>query len=209
MALKLKDPIKSIRQRIRNSTQGKNPYFRGKPGPINNNPHGIGALLPGEKSRNPTGKGGFGDNPPMHVLIARAKSCAKRGEKLREKKLMNKKRRTSESESIVKDAREIQELARKHVPKAIEKLGEILENPEATDMSKIAAYHALADRGYGKPTQTNLNANFDADSKPSEVNEKELDSRIAEALERIERITSGTGQEVSGKERPADIRKYN
>ena len=46
----------------------------------------------------------------------------------------------------------VQELARQHTPKAIEKLADITRNSQS-DSAKIAAAKELLDRGWGKPPQ--------------------------------------------------------
>ena len=47
----------------------------------------------------------------------------------------------------------IQELARAHCPKAINRLAAILDNPKATPAAQVSAATALLDRGYGRPPQ--------------------------------------------------------
>ena len=47
----------------------------------------------------------------------------------------------------------IQAIARKHCPKAIQKLADILEDEKAPHSAQVQASNALLDRGYGKPPQ--------------------------------------------------------
>lgn len=212
---RLKDPLRSIRVSRQQSGKPVSPFFKRMPG---SNPHNIGGVAPGEK-RNPKGKGGFGDNPPKHVLEARRKGQIKPGEcrnpygRAGYKSVgitkVEKRRRSPESESIVKESREIQELARKHVPAAIERVAKILSDENSSDMAAIAAYHALADRGYGKPTQTNVNANMDMDAKPSEIASNDLDKRITEALERIERVTKRERETLESEVTPPNLRELH
>lgn len=180
---------------------------------------GIAGPLKGEPPRNPEGLGGFHDNPPNHVLVARRKSQFKpgnninpygcRGFKAFGVRKVKTTKRTPEQLKATLDFREIQEMARKSVPDAIRELTRIIGDEQSSDMAKIAAYHALADRGYGKSTQTNINANIDPDAKPSTVNAAELDARIAEALQRIERITGRAREKIESPQQSSDIRKYN
>jgi hypothetical protein len=46
---------------------------------------------------------------------------------------------------------QIQELARKYAPQALETLAEIMANPKAAAAARIAAANAILDRGFGKP----------------------------------------------------------
>ncbi len=110
-------------------------------------------------------------------------------------------------ESVAKEIREIQEIGRRHAESAMRRLAEIVENPESQDTAAIAAAQVLLDRTYGKASQTNINANLDANGKPTDVTSKELDTRIAKALKRVEDITGGATQAAKSQERPADLRK--
>lgn len=221
MRVKLVHPLRSLLARQQASQQELSPYFlNSTPKGAVRNPHGIGGVLPGEPPRNITGKGGFGDNPPDHALAARYRGGFQVGQRAnpygrhgfkaaKVEKKMEKRKRTEEGESIVKEAKEIQEIARRMVPDALDALGKIVKSEVSSDMAKIAAYHALADRGYGRPTQTNINANIDADAKPNVVDGNELDKRITETLQRIESITSRERETLDSQERPADLRKLN
>src|SRR5215813_4692010 len=48
---------------------------------------------------------------------------------------------------------EVKELAREHMPAAIEALASIMNNPKASDAARVSAASALLDRGYGKAPQ--------------------------------------------------------
>jgi len=48
---------------------------------------------------------------------------------------------------------EVKELAREHMPAAIEALVSIMNNPKGSDAARVSAASVLLDRGYGKPQQ--------------------------------------------------------
>src|SRR5262249_28380790 len=52
-----------------------------------------------------------------------------------------------------KEIAEVKELARQHVPAAIEVLASIMNNTKASDAARVSAASALLDRAYGKPQQ--------------------------------------------------------
>ena len=52
-----------------------------------------------------------------------------------------------------KEIAEVKELAREHMPAAIEALASIMNNPKASDAARVSAASALLDRGYGKAPQ--------------------------------------------------------
>src|SRR5262245_14683911 len=52
-----------------------------------------------------------------------------------------------------KEIAEVKELARQHMPAAIDALVSIMNNPKASDAARVSAATALLDRGYGKPQQ--------------------------------------------------------
>src|SRR5262245_20503187 len=52
-----------------------------------------------------------------------------------------------------KEIAEVKDLAREHMPAAIDALVSIMNNPEASDAARVSAANALLDRGYGKPQQ--------------------------------------------------------
>lgn len=104
---------------------------------------------------------------------------------------------------------EIQEKVREHAEEAINVLVEIMRSGESLETTKLQAIQMLLDRGYGKASQTNINANLDADAKPSQISTTDLTKRINEAIERVERVTSGIGEAEASADKPIDIRKYN
>lgn len=208
----LKDPLKSLRAKHNRIHErfGDKVWRGGK--------KGVHGALPGEV-RNPTGKGGFGDNPSPERLLARRRGQFKPGivtnpygragsksvgiEKPRTHK------RTIEQEAMVLEAREAAQLARQSMRKAIERVAQILDDENASDMAAIAAFHALSDRAYGKPTQTNVNANLDMDKKTSELTGNELERRIAEALQGVERVTKRKRETLISEDGPTNLRELN
>ena len=50
-----------------------------------------------------------------------------------------------------KEVAEVRELARQKCPRAIERLAEIVDDPEAPYSSQVAAANSLLDRGHGRP----------------------------------------------------------
>src|SRR5262245_1456267 len=52
-----------------------------------------------------------------------------------------------------KEIAEVRELARQHMPAAIEALVSIMNNTKASDAARVSAANALLDRGYGKAPQ--------------------------------------------------------
>lgn len=126
-------------------------------------------------------------------------------------KRMNKLKRprTKLEEKIVRDAREIKDLAAMHAPEAIKVIAEIMKDVKTLDAVRIVAANALIDRGYGKATQMSVTATVNADGKTSEIDDKELTSRINSALERVERITGREKQPPKSEERSTDVRKLH
>lgn len=125
--------------------------------------------------------------------------------KVKIRKVLNRELRKTDA----KDAREIQDLIRKHVYHGLEEVFKIIADPSASAIAKISAMHLLLDRAYGKSAQTNINANIDANGQPSEITHKELQERIEAALKRVENITGGAAEAAEGAERSADIRKHH
>ena len=73
---------------------------------------------------------------------------------------------------------EVQVLARKYAPEAIETLGGIMENIKAPPAARITAAVAILDRGFGRPHQTSEIVTV---QKPvSEMSDEELIARIRE-----------------------------
>jgi hypothetical protein len=82
-----------------------------------------------------------------------------------------------------------------------------LDNPDSADSAKLQAIQMLWDRGYGKPAATTVNINQNMDAKPSQLDAESLDKRIADTLNRVEKLTRESSED--GDKRPTDIRKYN
>lgn len=110
---------------------------------------------------------------------------------------------------------EIQEKARQYGIDALKALREVIEKPTASDLAKISAAQTLLDRGYGRPTQTNLNTTVNTDGSPPEITDKELNRRIEETLRATEALTRVAGppkrkrEKIESEEGPADIRKLH
>ncbi len=178
------------------------------------------------------GKQGYGvQNPACHATKGRFKKgvhCPDRYEYLpgnykgypsKEAFLKSKKEREElnqvkedkaiRRQTIAAEARDIQDIAREFSERAMQALVNVMENENAADSAIIAAAEAILSRGYGKPTVTTLNANLNASVKPSEVDAETLDLRIAEALNRVERLTSRETKAAESEERPSDLRQYN
>jgi hypothetical protein len=112
-------------------------------------------------------------------------------------------------QTVAREAREIQDLARTHADQAMKRMAEIINDPHSPDNIAVAAAEVIFNRAYGKPNQTNTNLNVDANGKPTEVSGTELDKRIAEALKRVEAIAGRAPKAAEGKKQPADLRKLD
>lgn len=112
-------------------------------------------------------------------------------------------------ETIVTEAREIQEMARMAANRAMRVLESIIDNEDSRTSDKLTAINILLDRAYGKAAQTNVNTNIDANSKEADVSATELDRRIKAALNRVEAITGGAGEAPASEERPVDLCEYD
>lgn len=121
----------------------------------------------------------------------------------KEKRLRVKLRQT-----VAREQREIQELARKNAQAVLERMAEIAQT-SFNETAAIAAGQVILDRAYGKANQTNINASVDANGKETDISEKELNTRINQALKRVEALTRGTAKAPEGEERPADIREHD
>lgn len=121
------------------------------------------------------------------------------------KEIKVKERRVRERlrDNVAAESREIQNLARQHAVEGMQILAELARDETIQPTARIAAIALIHERAYGKATQ--VNANIDANGKPTEVTGKELDTRIAEALKRVENLTTGTPQETTSEARPADV----
>jgi hypothetical protein len=137
------------------------------------------------------------------------KARKKRGERIISyygKKSREMRHRIRLRENMVKEAREIQELAKGFTGSAMKRVFDIINDEHARNADVIAAAQFLHDRAYGKATQTSISAKVDANGKSADIGAKELDTRIKQALARVERITGGAPEEGKGEERPADVR---
>ena len=112
-------------------------------------------------------------------------------------------------ETVAREARDIQDMARRHATAAMERMAHIVNNPHSPENAQIAAAAVILDRAYGRPNQTNTNVNVDANGKPKEVSGSELDRRIEEALRAVETLTGRARKEAKGQEQPADLRERN
>ena len=108
-------------------------------------------------------------------------------------------------ENIAAEARHIQNIARQNAVESMEILADIARDEGQNAASRIAAIALTLERAYGKATQTNVTANIDANGKPTEVTSKELDTRIAETLKRVESLTGGEAQAEASESGPADV----
>lgn len=111
--------------------------------------------------------------------------------------------------TIAKEYREIQDSARRAADAVMKRMFAIVENPNTQDSAAIAAGQVILERAYGKANQPNTNMNMDMNGKTNEIGTKELDQRVAKALERIEAITGRAPTKVERQEQSADIRKLN
>ncbi len=125
-----------------------------------------------------------------------------------EKRRQKKRKRIRLHLTIAKEAREIQDLARRSAAAVMKRLAEIAET-SANEAAAIAAGQVLLDRAYGKASQTNINATVDTNGKPTDVSAKELDTRIEKALKRVDTLTGGTTKAPARKKQPVDVREHD
>ena len=181
-----------------------------------------------------TGKTGYGYRPPEvfatcgrfrkgHEYPERVATQFKKGtwkgypskEAYEQSKIDNRKAKMEEAkkqkrrEVLAREARDIQDMAREFSEEAMRIAMEIARNENSADSARLQAIDMIHNRGYGKAPITNINTNLNADVKPSEINGADLDQRIAEALNRVERLTAREAQETESKERPSNLRVYN
>jgi hypothetical protein len=110
--------------------------------------------------------------------------------------------------TVAKEAREIQDKSRRAAEKIVERMVEIAAT-SFNETAAIAAANLILDRAYGKANQTNITATVDANGKPTEVSGKELDTRIAQALKRIEELAGRTPKAPESKDKPVDVRQFD
>lgn len=105
--------------------------------------------------------------------------------------------------------RELQELCREKAEEIFDEIYKIVKSEQSADSAKLQAAQMLLDRAYGKATQTSVTAQVNADGKPSEIDDAELNTRIREALKRVERASSGEAKPSLSEDGPSDLRKLN
>ncbi len=105
------------------------------------------------------------------------------------------------------EARDLQNLAKQFSLKGMETCVAILDNPDSSDAAKLQAINMIWDRAYGKASMTTFNVNANIDANPKELDGADLDKRIAEAINNVEKKIAETNDE--GDERPINIREYN
>ena len=110
--------------------------------------------------------------------------------------------------TVAKEAREMQDKARRAADKIMDRMVEIAAT-SFNETAAIAAANLVYDRAYGKANQTNITATVDANGKPTEVSGKELDTRIAQALKRIEELAGRAPKAPPSEDKPADVRKFD
>jgi hypothetical protein len=162
-------------------------------------------------------KPNFSEESRVRSMLGKLRGCEtrariSRGENIVTIKKINekhKRQRVKLRESVIREAREIQEMARMTAESAMICLQQLIESPETRPSDKISAISLLLDRAYGKATQTNVNTNIDANGKEADVSATELDRRIKTALDRVEAITGGAGETPASTERPADVRELD
>lgn len=111
--------------------------------------------------------------------------------------------------TVAKEARDIQNMARQSASQAIEVARIILADPFARASDRLSAANFITERAYGKATQTNVNANVDANGSEKEISAEELDQRVKTALARVEGITGRTAKPQASPNRPVNLRKRN
>lgn len=126
----------------------------------------------------------------------------------RESGIRRKRAQLVQKKAVALEMHELQQLARENATAAMQTLIEISNNKRAPESSRIAASAVILDRGYGKSSQTSITASV-TDGKASKITADQLDERIGQALKRVEAITKRTPKAAPGKDRPADLRKYN
>jgi hypothetical protein len=128
---------------------------------------------------------------------------------VRKQVLKKKKERIRLRETLIREHREIQDMARRNTEAAMRKCVDLMHDPKATPMVQLAAANAVLERAYGKPNQTNTNVNFDANGKENEVSSTELDQRIAQTLRRVEEIAGRAPKKKPRTRLTPDVRLGN
>jgi hypothetical protein len=153
------------------------------------------------------------NNKRLKALLKAWKTNARKaaGEKFvtdRKKRLKAKRQRVRLKMTVAREQREIQEIARKGADAVMKRMFEIATE-SMNETAAIAAGNVLLERAYGKANQTNINATIDANGKATDVSQKELDTRVAKVVERIEALTGGAAKAATSKDGSADVRKLD
>lgn len=117
-----------------------------------------------------------------------------------------KRHRRARQDRAVKSSREIQQIALDNAKGAMEVAVDLMYDRRARGSERLAAVDLVLNRAAGRPTQTNINASVDTNANPNEASAKELDTRIAETLERVEALTGRAPKKTPRKRRPIDLR---
>lgn len=156
--------------------------------------------VPAKAVLNPNGKlGAYGSEALMKQGYAGA---------YREDAMKRKRAVLMRQKAVALEMHELQQLARENATGAMETLIEISGNKRAPESSRIAASAVILDRGYGKSSQTSITANV-TNGKASEITADQLEQRIGQALERVEKLTKRAPKAPASEDRPADLHKYN
>lgn len=110
---------------------------------------------------------------------------------------------------VTKTHLEIQEKIRENAEALLNELLRLALDGDTSEPTKLNAIQQLMDRGYGKATQTTVNANLNADTKVKDIAANDLERRIEQTLERIEGTAGGVQEKAEGTERSVDLRKLN
>jgi hypothetical protein len=140
----------------------------------------------------------------------RNRTRAAQGEKFLKRadiRMQKARKRIRLKETVAKEAREIQDTARKRAQAAMDRLQEIIDSDTSKDSDAIAAAQVVLDRAYGKASQTHINANVGENGKNAEITGAELNQRIEKALGRVNQLTGGEPKEVKSPLKPGDLRK--
>jgi hypothetical protein len=124
---------------------------------------------------------------------------------VKDKKMKEQRKRVKLKYTEAKEHRDVQRVCRESAMEVTRRFLEIVQNSD-NESAVVAAGQALLDRGYGKASQTNINATVDANAKSADVSQKELDARIEAALERVEAIAGRETKAPARPQRPADVR---
>lgn len=109
-------------------------------------------------------------------------------------------------ETVARELRDIQDIARRNAVGAMEVAKEIMANSDK-DSDRLAAANLILERAYGKATQTNVNANVNANGSAKEVTAEELNERVGKALSRVEELTGRSTKPAPSQNGPAHVRQ--